>query len=440
MHQQSTAQPKFQQQQIQAATTQLPTISCNLPQQQYMHSNANSAQQTANNTPYSYRMSSTSDEDTDEQDTKNSWQRVTYANRSRHTKKRKINTTGNQNISLTNKYSQLADESVQPANDSHTENKIPKPPPIYIYGVINYQEMINNLREIVEDEQYTSKTLANNTIKINCNTPDTYRKLVRLLREENIIHHTYQLKEERAFRVVIKHLHHTTDLEEIKKELIEKGHKVRNILNIRQKATKQPLNIFFVDLEPAKNNKEIYKLQAIQNKIIQIEPPKNYKGIAQCTRCQQYGHTKTYCNKPYVCVKCGGPHSTMSCTKSNLTPAKCALCDGPHPANYKGCEYYQRIIHNQNKASNSNNNVNNRQQPYNAKNRQQSSKPIIQDSSYNTPSYAQVTKSKSTNSDDITDKFTYFLNEFKNMFSQLLHQNGMILNMLTTVINMSSGK
>jgi hypothetical protein len=30
--------------------------------------------------------------------------------------------------------------------------------------------------------------------------------------------------------------------------------------------------------------------------------------------------------------------------KSKETPAKCALCGGNHPANYKGCENYQNLI------------------------------------------------------------------------------------------------
>ncbi|PNF32015.1 hypothetical protein B7P43_G06576 [Cryptotermes secundus] len=149
---------------------------------------------------------------------------------------------------------------------------------------------------------------------MNCHTPDTYRKLVRYMREKNIIHHTYQLKENRAFRIVTKHQHFSTDLQEIEQELNKEGHKVRNIINARSRMTKVPLNLFFVDSEPASNNKEIYKLAKLQNKTIWGKPPRKTKGIPQCMRCQQYGHTRSYCNKPYVCVKCGGSHSTQSCS------------------------------------------------------------------------------------------------------------------------------
>ena len=147
-----------------------------------------------------------------------------------------------------------------------------KPPPIFIHGVINYDEMTKHIREIAEDEQYHTKSFANNVIKLNCTTPETYRKLVRYFKENNTYYHTYQLKEERAYRIVIRYLHHCTDITELHQELAELGHKVRNIVIARNRITKDPLNLFFFDLEPAANNKDVYKITALQNKIIQVEP------------------------------------------------------------------------------------------------------------------------------------------------------------------------
>lgn len=50
------------------------------------------------------------------------------------------------------------------------------------------------------------------------------------------------MKKDRAFRVVLRHLHHTTDLEELRKELKIKGLEVRNIYNIRHRVFKKPLS------------------------------------------------------------------------------------------------------------------------------------------------------------------------------------------------------
>jgi len=93
--------------------------------------------------------------------------------------------------------------------------------------------------------------------------PETYRKLVKYFKENNIFYYTYQLKAERAYRIVTKYLHHSRDTEDIRQELFELGHNVRNTINVQHRTTKEPLNLFFVDLEPAENNKEIYNINAL---------------------------------------------------------------------------------------------------------------------------------------------------------------------------------
>ena len=74
-------------------------------------------------------------------------------------------------------------------------------------------------------------------------------------------------------------------------------------------------------------------------------------------RCQQYQtmyevptisnnvyvHTKSYCDKPFMCVNYGGSHNSKDCKRSRETPAKCALRGGNHPANYKGCENCHKL-------------------------------------------------------------------------------------------------
>lgn len=59
-------------------------------------------------------------------------------------------------------------------------------------------------------------------------------------------------------------------------------------------------------------------------------------------RWQQYSYSKSYCYKLFICVKYRVAHNTTDCKKTKETPAKCALCNGDEPANYKGCEHYHR--------------------------------------------------------------------------------------------------
>ena len=113
-----------------------------------------------------------------------------------------------------------------------------------------------------------------------------YRALVKYSNHKNLKFHTYQPKQERSYRVVIKNLHHTTSIEEIKNAIEHFDHKVRNITNVKSRITKTPLSMFFVDLEPNPNNKTIYYTRHINNTIVNIVLPKKTKELFQCYRCQ----------------------------------------------------------------------------------------------------------------------------------------------------------
>jgi len=94
--------------------------------------------------------------------------------------------------------------------------------------------------------------------------------------------------------VVLKYLYHSTDPELISQELSILGLTVRNITNIRHRITKEQPNLFFIDLEPALNNKEVYNITALQNRIIHFEPPRiNKMRIPQCTTARHARKVKT---------------------------------------------------------------------------------------------------------------------------------------------------
>ena len=60
------------------------------------------------------------------------------------------------------------------------------PPPIFIHGVTDYNQMTKSISEVEEDEQYYTKSMANNVIKLNCSTPDTYHNIVKHFRDKGI--------------------------------------------------------------------------------------------------------------------------------------------------------------------------------------------------------------------------------------------------------------
>lgn len=242
------------------------------------------------------------------------------------------------NITISNSFEPLCEMSEDAAINE------PKPPPIFVPGIQSLPSMLSIINNnSVNNNEYTYKIINRNQMKINPTTGHTYCDIVKNLKASNIDFHTFQLKQNRAFRVVLRHIHHSVNTADISQELSIKGHSVRNIFNIRHRISKEPLSLFFVDLDPAPNNKDIYKIEFLHNAKINFEPPHKKRDVVQCKRCQRYGHTRAYCMRHFRCVKCGEDHETKDCKKPKDTDAKCALCEGKHPANFKGCNVYREI-------------------------------------------------------------------------------------------------
>jgi hypothetical protein len=102
----------------------------------------------------------------------------------------------------------------------------------------------------------------------------------------------YQAKADKPYRIIIRNLHLTTDINLIKTELTSKGFSVRNISNINLKQSKSPFPIFFNNLESALNNSNIFKMTSLCYIKIKIKEPHSWRDLPQCHRCQNYGHTK----------------------------------------------------------------------------------------------------------------------------------------------------
>lgn len=104
---------------------------------------------------------------------------------------------------------------------------------------------------------------------------------------------------------------------------IEKlGHQVANIWNIKDRQTKKPLPMYFVDLMPNPGNKIQFLLNC---RVVVFEPPRAKRQIPQCATCQRYGHTKGYCFRKPRCVKCAGNHATANCHKKERSEhVKCS--------------------------------------------------------------------------------------------------------------------
>ena len=217
------------------------------------------------------------------------------------------------------------------------------PPPIFVSGVETIQPLISLLKEVAPDA-YDLKLIGVSQVKIQLKEAINYPVLVKALAERNTQFHSYQGKHDKTYKVVIRNLHPSINTEELKNELIKLGHEAVNIINIRQSGTKKPLPLFKVELKTKDNNKDVHAITRLLHSVVQVEKPHIKREVVQCTSCQRYGHTKTYCHRKPRCVKCAGEHPTNQCQRKEWgTEVKCVLCNGNHPANYKGCTVYKEV-------------------------------------------------------------------------------------------------
>lgn len=272
------------------------------------------------------------------------WQRVPML---RHPKKRKLSSTPSPElIKTTNSFSGLPIDQPEYRVRDAKDKKTNKPPPIILYGIEDVHKLTELLETAADRSKFSYKIISRSQLKVLSVDLEIYKKVITVIREHGLIGHTFNRKDQRCYRIVIRNLHHTTPTTAIKEAIEESGNTVvGEIINAKFGPDKKPTSTFFVNLLQGPNNRASRDIRFIYHQAVTIEEPRKRSTVVQCQRCQQYGHTKNYCMKPYRCVKCAGPHKTSECTKVDRnTPALCALCLGPHPANYKGCEVYKEIL------------------------------------------------------------------------------------------------
>lgn len=271
------------------------------------------------------------------------WQRVPQIRS--HKRKKLSQSMSPESVITQNRFSDLPID--QKENDTQPKEKRPsKPPPIILYGIEEVNCLTELLKSVADGDSFTYKIVNKNQLRISCKDVPTYKTIITIVREKGLVGHTFNLKDQRCYRIVIRNLHHSTPTSAITEEIERTGNTVYGeIINVKYGPEKKPTSTFFVNVAPGPNNKAVKDIKYIYHQSVTIEDPKKKTTLPQCQRCQQYGHSKNYCMRPYRCVKCAESHKTSDCPKKDRrTPALCALCQGAHPANYKGCEVYKEIL------------------------------------------------------------------------------------------------
>jgi hypothetical protein len=114
---------------------------------------------------------------------------------------------------------------------SSSKEKVFKPPPIFVQGVKNIYPLTDLLNAKAKDN-YEIKVLNPDQVKIQPLTSVSYMVIIKALEEKKTEFHTYKQKNQRAFRTVLKNMHYSTNIYDLKQEIEGYGHTVENIWNV----------------------------------------------------------------------------------------------------------------------------------------------------------------------------------------------------------------
>lgn len=244
-----------------------------------------------------------------------------------------------------------ADSVLIDETSNQQQEIIQKPPPINIVGISNYAR-IKEILNSAHVQNYSVIALNNNIWKINTSNPDGYKALSATLNEMKAEWYTYENKNERPNKVIIRGLHHTCTKEEIMEDLRHQGFNPIDAVNILKKERNEngntysyrQLPLFRVTFHNDDSTDKIYNIETIAQLKVKVEALKaQSKLIPQCKRCQGFNHTKHYCQREARCVKCAGKHATDQCELPKSIAPKCINCQGNHPASYRGCEVAKEL-------------------------------------------------------------------------------------------------
>ncbi|GBN28365.1 Nucleic-acid-binding protein from transposon X-element [Araneus ventricosus] len=243
-----------------------------------------------------------------------------------------------------NTYDVLQDQIIN--EDKLTPIPPPKIPPIMLKRIAEYPVLLKRINT-VKKIKCTAKE-SGELVKLFVETPDNVRDLTKYLDELNLEYFQIDSDPIKPIKVVVKGLGINADMEEMKIELTQLGYSVHKINQFKKFRTKESINVYQIQLLKTPNVQEIYQLTELMYMRISVEKFIN-KTVRQCYKCQTWQHTASNCKLIPKYVVCAGPHESKECPNKKVEsdeqkiPVKCANCDGPHTASYKGCPKYPRI-------------------------------------------------------------------------------------------------
>ncbi|GFY41239.1 nucleic-acid-binding protein from transposon X-element [Trichonephila inaurata madagascariensis] len=162
-------------------------------------------------------------------------------------------------IKIANQFQALAGNSTIPDPDiAVVPVATRKLPPINLKFQTNYKPIV---KEISQKFPTSSTKLSGEFLKIFATSPEEHRNITDFLTEKGEQYFAIQPVAKRPQKVVIKGLPVSTDVDDIKTDLTERGFDIIKVAQLTKAKTKFKLPFFLVELNKSPDSPDIFKLQ-----------------------------------------------------------------------------------------------------------------------------------------------------------------------------------
>lgn len=320
------------------------------------------------------------------------------------------------------------------------KSKLEKIPPILLAGHLqDYGSFIKLLRELLGHNNFHVAFNSSN-VKILLKSKEDHLKVTNKFKSDNQEFITYPHRDERVKKLVLKAAP-KMKTEDIIDELYD-VYEIETISVVPMKG-RSPVNFSYLVTFPyTVNLADIYKIDGILNLKIKWERYIRKTEYTQCHKCQQFGHTQSFCNMRPKCVKCALDHLTAQCPHTErMEEPKCANCNGAHTASYTQCPKLLTYLENRNENMNRRNAQNKSQSQPNQTNRPTQNRPPATRVKPGT-SYADMAQGKKAqnNPTQTQSNPTNDMDDFKTLMQEVRELNEMcnIKNMIDMIRRLKS--
>ena len=168
---------------------------------------------------------------------------------------------------------------------------------------------------------------------------DGHKRLVQFLTAKRYKFYSYDTKDARSFKVVLKGLSNDQTLLEIRSEITGLvGFTPSQVVLMKKKSNSTPLSGIRPELYLVHfNRNEVNKLKILEKAQVLFHVRvkwEHYKkhgvNLTQCRNCQKFGHGTRNCGLQVQCMICGdSSHTKDDCqVKETSEKIKCANCGG----------------------------------------------------------------------------------------------------------------